>query len=264
MRWLGHPHGASDSRTSFLATAISLEFAAGSGLVEADAAGGDVRLEIVFAFDGAAGEAAEHGDLADVVERVGDGALEKAFGWRVERFGGCQVIVDFFHRRKKAIDFGIPGQRCRVMPNLLALRDRDRPIEKIAQVREDLRGRACLVADGEAGERIRSAAQCFAAAVGNRGDGVAKQLPCGIGRSSHAVIPFSSESYTVRIIDGQGKEERVLTQRRGGRREKDEAGRAEARPLHFGVDADVVDEHLLREDGGVVRRAGPIAADGNI
>src|SRR6266852_3357398 len=34
--------------------------------------------------------------------------------------------------------------------------------------------------------------------------------------------------------------------------------------LLLGVDADVIDEHLLRENGGAVGRAGPIAAHGDV
>src|SRR5260370_955955 len=52
--------------------------------------------------------------------------------------------------------------------------------------------------------------------------------------------------------------------KRRERREKDEEGRAKARPLHFGVDADVVDEHLLGENCEVVGRAGPITANGDV
>ncbi len=77
------------------------------------------------------------------------------------------------------------------MPSLLALGDGESPVKQIAQVREDLRGRTRFVSDVEAGEMIWGAAQGFTAAVGDSGDGVAKQLPCGIGRWSHTVIPFS-------------------------------------------------------------------------
>src|SRR5260370_33308641 len=52
--------------------------------------------------------------------------------------------------------------------------------------------------------------------------------------------------------------------KRRERREKDEEGRAKARPLHFGVDADVVDEHLLGENCEGVGRAGPITANGGV
>jgi len=65
----------------------SLEFAVRGGLFGADAASGDVRSEIIFAPDGGAAEAAEHGDLADVIEGIGDGALKEAFRRCVKRFG---------------------------------------------------------------------------------------------------------------------------------------------------------------------------------
>jgi hypothetical protein len=48
-------------------------------LLGANAAGGDVSFEIVFTQDRRVGEAAEHGDLADVIEGVSDGTLEEGF-----------------------------------------------------------------------------------------------------------------------------------------------------------------------------------------
>ncbi len=77
------------------------------------------------------------------------------------------------------------------MPGLLALGGGESPVKQIAQVREDLSGRTCFVSDVEAGEMVGCATQGFSAAVSDSGDGVAKQLPCGIGRWSHTVIPFS-------------------------------------------------------------------------
>jgi hypothetical protein len=53
-----------ESRNSV--TRDSLEFAARRGLVQADAAGGDAGLEVVFALDGGTREPTEHSDLADV------------------------------------------------------------------------------------------------------------------------------------------------------------------------------------------------------
>lgn len=63
----------------------SVEFVARRGLVGTYLAGGDLGLVEVFPFDGVAGEAAEHGYLADMRERVGDGALEKLGGSFVQR-----------------------------------------------------------------------------------------------------------------------------------------------------------------------------------
>ncbi len=137
-------------------------------MVGADAAGGDVGFEIVLAKDGRASETPEHGDLADMIQRVGDRTLEEAFGGTVERLGRGQVIVEFLQSGEEALDFSVPGKRRGVVPGLLALRDGERPIEKVAQMGEDLRGRARLVADMESGEAGRSTAQSFSAAVGNR------------------------------------------------------------------------------------------------
>jgi hypothetical protein len=169
----------------------SVEFAAGCGLVEADASGGDVGFEIVFAFDRGAGQAAEHGDLADVREGVGDGALQEAFDGSVEWLGRGQVIVEPFQGGEEAFDFGVPGEWCGVVPGLLPLGDGKRPVKEITQVREDLRGGARFVADGETGEMLGSATQGFGAAIGDGGYGVAEELAGGVGRCGHAVIPFS-------------------------------------------------------------------------
>lgn len=50
----------------------------GRWLVSAYLASGYVGDVVVFAVDGAAGEATEHGELADVAECVGDGTLHEA------------------------------------------------------------------------------------------------------------------------------------------------------------------------------------------
>jgi hypothetical protein len=56
-----------------------LEFASRSGLFQPDPAGGDASLEVILPLYGGTSEAAEHGDLADVSQRVSDGALKQAF-----------------------------------------------------------------------------------------------------------------------------------------------------------------------------------------
>jgi len=71
------------------------------------------------------------------------------------------------------------------VPRLLSLRDGESPIKEITHVRENLRGGASLVADMEAGEMFRSAAQGFGGAVSDGGDGVAKELPCSISIAGH-------------------------------------------------------------------------------
>src|SRR5207245_9357404 len=163
----------------------SFEFTLGSGLLRADASGGNVGFEVVFTVDGRARKAPEHGDLPDVIQRVGDGRLEQPFGGSVERLGRGEILIELFNRGKEALYFRVPGKRCRVVPGLIASRDRERPVKEIPHVREDLRGSARLVPDMEAGEMLGSAAQCFATAVRNGGKGVAQELTSRIGRHGH-------------------------------------------------------------------------------
>src|SRR5215472_5548122 len=151
-----------------------VEFAAGNGLFGADTASDDVGFEIVFAQNGGAGQAAQHCNLSDVTERVGDGALEEAFEGPVEGLGRRQVVVEFLYRSEKPLDFGVPAQGCGVVPSLLAVRDRERPVKQVAHVHKDLHGRARLVADMERAEMVRRAAQGFAAAISNSSQGVAQ------------------------------------------------------------------------------------------
>jgi hypothetical protein len=94
---------------SSVAACVLVELAARSGLIGAQTACGDFGLVVVFASDGAIREAAKQGQLADVAQGVGDGALEKLLGARVEGFVRGKVIVEFFNRVVKAVDFGGPG-----------------------------------------------------------------------------------------------------------------------------------------------------------
>ncbi len=53
-----------------------LKFTARGGLLFADAPSGDFGPVVILAFDGAACHAPQHGDLANVGERIGDWTLE--------------------------------------------------------------------------------------------------------------------------------------------------------------------------------------------
>src|SRR2546428_382790 len=145
-------------------------------------------------------KALQAGAFLDVIEGVGDGDLEQDFDGPVERVAGGEIIVELFYGAKEALDFGVPRQWYGVMPGLLALGDGKRPLKEIAHVSENLRGRARLIADVEAGEMIGSAAQGFATAVGDRGDSVTEKLAGRIGCCGHAAIPFSHRSLTLCII----------------------------------------------------------------
>src|SRR5260370_16449085 len=104
------------------------------------------------------------------------------------RFVLSQIDVILFKGRKKALDFGAPGQWRGVVPGLLALGDGERPVKQVAQVREDLGGRARFLSDVEAGEMVGSTAQGFAAAVGDGGDPLPNNLATVIGSCAHGPI----------------------------------------------------------------------------
>ena len=151
-------------------------------MVQADAAGNDVGFEVVLAQDGRASQTAQHGNLADVIERIGDRALEEALSGAVERLGRRQVVVELLDDSEKPFDFGVPLERCGVVPSLFALRDGQSPVKQVTHVGENLRWRAGLVADMERVKAVRRAAQGFPRAIGNGGESVAQKLAGGIER----------------------------------------------------------------------------------
>ena len=145
------------------------------GLCGADLACGDGGDVEVFAADGAAGEAAKHGELAGVGERVSDGALEESLGRSLERGGGSQVGIESGECGEEALLFRGPVEGLRVLPALIALGNGERPMEQVAHVGEDLDGAAAgAVEVGEGGGRVFKGA---GGAVSKRGEGVAKELP---------------------------------------------------------------------------------------
>src|SRR5438034_142671 len=96
-------------------------------LLRADAAGDDVRLEIVLARDRRAGEAAEHRELAAVRDRIGDRALEELLLVAREGSVGREKVVEFLRGGEETFAFGGPRLRRRVVPLPFAARHRIRP-----------------------------------------------------------------------------------------------------------------------------------------
>src|ERR1043165_1435570 len=77
---------------------ISLELGSRRGLLRADAPGGDVRLVIVFAANRRVRETAQHRDLSDVRQRVGNRTLKQPLCADCKRRVGPQVVVEFLQR----------------------------------------------------------------------------------------------------------------------------------------------------------------------
>jgi hypothetical protein len=141
----------------------------GRRLVLADTAGGDVCLEIIFAADGEAGNAAKDGELSDVIESVGERTLEEFFGWGVKLFGAGEKVIEALERVEEALDFVGPGKGLRGVPGGLAFGHGEGPIEKVADVGKDLDRGAAIVAGLEIDIALRGITNNFAGAIGNGG-----------------------------------------------------------------------------------------------
>lgn len=72
-------------------------------------AGGDIGYKVVFALDGISGHAAKQGELADVVQSVGDGTLEEFFGRGAEGLIAGEIGVEIAQGREEALSFVVPG-----------------------------------------------------------------------------------------------------------------------------------------------------------
>jgi hypothetical protein len=98
-----------------------LEFALWGSLVLTNAAGSDVRPEVIFPLYRRAGDAAKHSDLAYMVEGIGDRALEELLGGGVKRFAAGEVVVEILEGLEEAVDLLRPRQRLGVVPSLFAI-----------------------------------------------------------------------------------------------------------------------------------------------
>jgi len=173
------------ARRKVFAGGFLVEFEVGLGLVRADAAGGDIGLKIVFALDGMAGHAAKHGELADVVQGVGDRPLEEFFGGGVERLISGEIVVELLEGGEEALSFVVPGHGLGVVPSGLTFDHGERPIEKIAEVSENLHGGTGGFGGAEIGEGIGRVLEGLRTAIGDGGKGVAQEVASAGGWGEH-------------------------------------------------------------------------------
>src|SRR5262249_357994 len=122
-------------------------------------------------------------------KRIRDRPLKKLFGWRLERFGGSQVLVELRHRDEEAVDFGVPVRRLSGSPRWLALGDRKRPVVEVADVGEKLERGARGFGGVKIWEVRRRVADGLAATISDGSDGVAEKLANGIGLMVHFCTP---------------------------------------------------------------------------
>lgn len=162
------------------------------GVDLADGDGGDVE---VLAPSGRAGQTAEHGELAGVSERVGDGALHEALDGRVDGIGRREVRVECGESGEEALLLLGPGEGLRIVPGGVALSHGEAPMEEVAHVGEDLDGAAASIVEvGEGGGGVFQGAR---GAVSQCGKGVSKKIPFFIhgGTISHRIAGSTHERW---------------------------------------------------------------------
>jgi uncharacterized membrane protein len=145
-------------------------------LLRSHSAGDDVGPQIVLASNGRTREAAQHGELAGVGERIRDRTLKQQLRRPSQRRIGREIIVELAKRGEEARDVGVPIGRRGIVPTMLAAGEPIRPIEQVAHVRQNLTGRAGSLRDRERRKTRRCVAQRFAGAVGQSGDSVSKHV----------------------------------------------------------------------------------------
>ena len=131
---------------------------------------------VIFAANGRAGQTAKDGELADVRQRIRHGALEYLLGLFAERCARGQVSIERGQRFVESLDALLPRHHRRIVPFRLSLRLRKRPINQIAQVRENLPRRPGVLRNAKVREIRRRIGQGFPRAIGQGGDRMAQQL----------------------------------------------------------------------------------------
>lgn len=181
-----------------------VEFTTRCGLIGADASGGNLRFEIVFALDGLAGETAEQRELTDVRESIGDRALEELCRGFVKRLGSGEIVVKGFQCGEETVYFDGPILRGGIAPGLLAARDGEPPIEEVIHVGQDFYGSARVIGDQQSTETRRCAAQRLCAAISYRSQSVAEKVALGIRRGLHGGTLRRNLAKRGRVDDPRG------------------------------------------------------------
>src|SRR5438270_965597 len=109
-------------------------------------------------------------------QRVGDRALKELLGRHSEQRVAREIIIERFERAEESGAVRLPFLAGRVDPALVPFCHRERPIEQIAQVRENLRGGATPLAHRERREVRWRVAQWLSRAIRERGYGVSQKF----------------------------------------------------------------------------------------
>ena len=104
------------------------------------------------------------------------GTLEQLLRRNVQRLIRGQVGIEGFERLVETLDSCVPCERRRIVPRRFSLRHRERPVQQIADMRQQLAGRSGFFRSLKFGEVGWRAAHGFCAAIGQRRNGVAQHL----------------------------------------------------------------------------------------
>ena len=96
-----------------------------------------------------------------------------------------EIVVKFLKRGEEALSFVVPGQGLGVMPSRLAFGHGESPIEKIAEMSEDLYGGAGGFGSAEIGEGVGCVLEGLRAAIGDGGEAVAEEIASTRGWRNH-------------------------------------------------------------------------------
>src|SRR5580704_1113999 len=107
-------------------------------------------------------------------QSIGNRPLKKFFQGSVYRLCGSQVIVKSLQRGKKSLYFLMPDERLRFRISPLSHRHRERPVQQVPKVRQDLHRTSPRSL--EVRELRRRVAYSLTAAVSQRRQGVAKKI----------------------------------------------------------------------------------------
>src|SRR5579872_1951864 len=145
------------------------ELALRLGLIGAHSSGFNRCLVVALAFHWSARKTAKNVDLPDVGQGIGDRPLiyflERSLHWLTR----SQEVIELLEGGEKSYDFLLPRQRLRIVPRPPALRDRQSPIKKVADMRQNLPRRAHALAGLKLGKALRRVTHGFTPAIRDRG-----------------------------------------------------------------------------------------------
>src|SRR5689334_9463097 len=178
MTWISHSTRKSDLSLGYESPGASelVELEAWFRLLCTHTTPRNLGARIVLPTHGRTGDPPQHRDLTRVRERVSDRTLKESLEGHAECRLAGEIVVERGKRAEEARTVLAPRLHGRVLPPLGALRHRERPIEEVAHVREDLRRCTAPRTDAESGKFRRRIAKRLSGAIRERRQRVSQKL----------------------------------------------------------------------------------------